>query len=181
MPWDPTIWVMQDVHPEDEWWDWNDLLRRETSFLFREQDREWLEPQRNVTFTPRCGHIGGAHVPDSWHLPTYCNYGGSIGVGLQAAVLAGAEEIYLVGCDLYEYRGPQDVDINHFDDDYCPYKVRKSTGEEIIGPAEWARTNERLIAGHEIARDTSGVKIYNATVGGKLEVYPRVDIFEILP
>ena len=178
LPWEPNIWVMQDVHHDDEWWDWEDLLSRDTQFLFREQDREWLEPQPNVEFTPRCDHIGGKYVPLEWHLPDYCDYGGSISVGLQAAVKAGAEEIYLVGCDLYEYRGPQDVDINHFDDDYCPYKIKR--GEELIGPEEWENLNRRLIIGHKVAQATAGVPIYNATVGGKLEVYPRVDIHDLL-
>jgi hypothetical protein len=99
---------------------------------------------------------------------------------MQAAVLAGADEIYLVGCDLYKYRGPKDNDINHFHPEYCPYKIRKRTGEEMIGPKEWDNLNRRLILGHEIARDTAGIPIYNATVGGNLEVYPRVDIFECL-
>jgi len=185
MPWDPNIWIMQDVVHEDGHWDWDDLLSRESLFLFREQDREYIEPQTNVEFTPRCDHIGGRYVPDAWHLDDktapYCDYGGSISVGLQAAVRAGANPIYILGCDLYEYRGPEDVDINHFDDEYCKYKVRKSTGEELIGPEEWEATNRRLVIGHTIAKKSSGVEIFNATVGGNLEVYPRVDIFDLLP
>ena len=179
LAWEPTLWMMQDVHPQSPWWDWEDLLSRDTQFFFRERDREWLEPQDNVRFTLRCEHIGGEYLPDSWHLPTFCDYGGSISVGMQAAVTElGATEIYLVGCDLYEYRGPEDVDINHMDDDYCEYKFKR--GKELIGPEAWDHLNRRLTLGHEIAKRTAGVPIYNATIGGKLEVYDRVDLISLL-
>jgi hypothetical protein len=131
---------------------------------------------------PRCEHIGGEYIPETWHLPGLCEYGGSISWALQLAALRGFNPIYLLGCDLYEYRGPSEPDINHFHPDYCPYKVRKSTGEEMIGPAEWERLNQRLILSHEIARRSAhemGIEIYNATVGGRLEVYQRVSLAEI--
>jgi hypothetical protein len=179
LDWNPDIWVMADVRHEDGWWDWDDLLGRDSHFIFRINDLVEIGRGNYREFFPPCEHIGGDYIPTSWHLPTYCNYGGSISIAMQAALLAGATEIYLVGCDLYDYRGPQDHDINHFHPEYCPYKIRKSTGEEMNGPEEWERLNRRLILGHTIARDTSGVPIFNATVGGKLEVYPRVDIFEI--
>ena len=95
--------------------------------------------------------------------------------------MTGKNPIYLVGCDLYKYRGPNDVDINHFDSDYCSYKIKN--GREIVPPEAWDRLNDRLIRAHRIAMDSAlamGITIYNATVGGDLEVYPRVDINEVL-
>lgn len=185
LDWDPDWWIMADVHHEDGWWDWEDLLRRRSQFVFRDQDRPVIEPygRPNVSYVPRCEHIGGDHVPRQWHLPTPCEYGGSLSYALQLAVLMGRSPIYLVGCDLYRYRGPDDPDINHFDPAYCAYKRRKSTGAEIIGPAEWQRLNDRLIWSHEIALaecQARGIDIWNATVGGDLHVYPRIDITNVV-
>lgn len=183
--WDPDWWVIADLSPKDEW-DWKDLLARRSQFLFRDQDREIIEPlglDPTVIYMSRCEHIGGDHVPKTWHLPTPCDYGGSISLALQAAVTLRRNPIYLVGCDLYKYRGPSDEDHNHFDPLYCSYKIRKSTGKEIVGPAEWDSLNRRLTLGHEISRDSAaktGITIYNATVGGDLEVYERADIWDVL-
>lgn len=183
--WDPNYWIMADVHHSDMWWNWDDLLSRKSTFVFREQDRSVIEPlgRPNVAFVPRCEHIGGDHVPTAWHLPTACEYGGSISYAIQLAALMGRSPIYLVGADLYVYRGPDEPDINHFHPSYCPYKIRKSTGEEMIGPADWAHLNDRLIHSHEIARDSAarmGIEIVNATVGGALETYRRVAINDAL-
>jgi len=183
--WDPTWWIMADVRDEDGWWDWPSLLSRNSMFLFREQDRPTIKPHANgnVIFYPRCQHIGGDYIPRSWHLPMPCDYGGGISIALQTAVSLGRNPIYLIGCDLYQYRGPDQVDINHFDPGYSPYKRRKSTGEEINTPEAWQRTNERLVYCHQIAKESAtemDIRIYNATVGGALEVYPRVDIDEVL-
>jgi hypothetical protein len=185
LSWDPDWWILADVRPEDGWWDWEDLLWRDSMFVFREHDRPLIEPygRDNVIFMERCEHIGGKYVPDAWHLPVPCDYGGGISIALQiAAGVLGHNPVYLVGCDLYKYRAPDEDDVNHFHPAYCPYK-RTKTGEELIGPAQWENLNRRLIIGHRIAKKSAaalGVSIYNATVGGRLEVYPRVDIRAVL-
>lgn len=183
--WNPTLWVLADVHHEDPWWDWDTLLGRDgVEYYFRRCDEKRLHRynQTGIHYVDRCPHIGswppGEHTPTEWHLPTLCEYGGSIGYALQLAVLRGWNPIYLLGCDLYQYRGPDDPDINHFDPDYCPYKIRKSTGQEVNGPAEWERLNNRLIHSHQIALQSAkaeGVDIFYAGEGGSLEVYPRVE------
>ena len=185
LDWDPTWWVMGDVSPLDEW-DWNIMLQRQSMFLFRDHDRELIEPFSpigNVIYMKRCEHIGGAYVPKQWHLPTPCDYGGSISLAIQTAAALRHNPIYLLGCDLYQYRSPASEDLNHFHPGYTRYKRRKSTGEEIVGPAEWERLNRRLILGHEISLQSAariGITIYNATVGGALEVYERADIWDVL-
>ena len=183
LDWDPTWWIMADVREGDGWWDWPALLRRKSMFLFREQDRAMIEPYglSNTLFYERCAHADndkGWH----WHLPQPCERGGGVSIALQVAATLGRTPIYLVGCDLYQYRGPG-PDINHFHPEYCPYKIRKSTGAEINPPEAWASLNRHLIRAHTMARDSAarmGISIYNATVGGSLEVYERVDITSIL-
>ena len=183
--WTPNWWILADVIHEDGHWDWNDLFSRESLFLMRDHDRSYMEPEfadvSNLMYMSRCTHIGGKYVPNAWHLPDPCDYGGSISLAIQVAASLGRNPIYLLGCDLYKYRGPDEGDINHFDPDYARYKMAR--GEEINPPASWASLNRRLIIGHTIARmeaEKMGITIYNASVGGDLEVYERADIWDVL-
>jgi len=63
------------------------------------------------------------------------------------------------------------ADPNHFDDSYQPHQRYRND------------INTQLERSHEILKnvgDQIGVSIYNATLGGNLEAYPRVDLDEIL-
>ena len=183
--WSPDWWICADIGP-DEQWDWDDVFSRDSEFIIAEKSRDAIGPYEDgVSFIKSCVHrTYQGHVdPWEWHLPKICTRGGGVSIAIQTAILQGCNPIYLVGCDLYKYRGPDDVDINHFHPGYCPYKIRKSTGKEMIGPGEWERLNKRLIKVHTMARDSAnkmGISVYNATIGGALEVYPRVDIREVL-
>ena len=68
-------------------------------------------------------------------------------------------------------------DTNHFSRTYCEFK-------EFHGKQEtWDQLNRRLIHAHEIARKSAarmGIRIYNATVGGDLEVYERVRLEDVI-
>ncbi len=105
------------------------------------------------------------NVPTTWHLPELCRFGSTMHIMLQQAVLEGHKEIYLIGNDL-EFTPGHD---NYFD---SGYQLR-----------DWDDRRARLfnkthVYAHEIARKyaiAAGVSIYNATIGGSLEVYPRVD------
>jgi hypothetical protein len=102
--------------------------------------------------------------------------------GIQLAVYLGFNPIYLIGCDT-DYEIPDDVmyedeaeeeivsladnDINHFDPEY--FGKEKKYHQPFP---------ERMIFHyHQVKQvcDQQQVEIYNATVGGKLEVFPRVD------
>jgi glycosyltransferase involved in cell wall biosynthesis/SAM-dependent methyltransferase len=106
---------------------------------------------------------------------------------LQLAMMMGFESIYLVGCDT-NYVVPESVkkeagayatlgnifytstandDPNHFDPSYF------GSGRKWHYPQV-----DNMIRHYEVARIAAqklGVKIFNATLGGKLEVFPRVD------
>ncbi len=106
---------------------------------------------------------------------------------MQLAVFLGFNPIYLIGCDT-SYSIPasvknedeeseklistEDDDLNHFD---CSYfgKGRK-----------WHDPHPDMMIYHyrhaKLICDEMGVKVYNATVGGKLEVFPRVDYRDVL-
>jgi hypothetical protein len=180
--WDPDWWILSDVSNADEW-DWPFMAARESFMFVRAHERELIEPYRsgNIAYFDSCGH-GNRNLPNGWHLPEPCRYGGGITMALQIAAELGRNPIYLLGCDLYKYRGPGD-DINHFHPGYSRYKIRKSTGEEVNPPEAYPRLNAMLIKAHTIARDSAarmGITIYNATVGGALGVYERADIWDVL-
>lgn len=89
-------------------------------------------------------------------------YGTSLFAAAQIAVYMGFNPVYFIGCDLGD---------GHFTDDYIPaYFQEHRISQERVRPA--------IIRSHEIAKmngERLGVKFYNATPGGELEVYPRVD------
>jgi hypothetical protein len=92
---------------------------------------------------------------------------------LQLAMHLGLNPIYLIGCDHY-YGGESNVvqeqqveasEVNHFHPDY------RAVGE-LVNPA----TIDLMTNSYEHARvfaEKNGYKIYNATRGGKLEVFER--------
>lgn len=122
----------------------------------------------NVTILDACAHYqtnyDSEYCPHLWHLPRICTMGGSVNVAIQLAVQEGATEIILVGCDL----GYKDGKPSHFDDQY-------ETGLTLQA-ARYANMN--ALTAHIIAKRSSPVPIYNATLGGSLEVYERINYFE---
>jgi hypothetical protein len=86
---------------------------------------------------------------------------------LQIAVYMGIKEIYLLGADC-DYQQPK----KYFEED-------KNRGKEKYFTKKFLATNtEKFIAAYQVAKiyaEKNNIKIYNATRGGKLEVFERVD------
>lgn len=108
-------------------------------------------------------HYDKDDCPVQWHLPNFCSFGSSVNVAIQIAVTLGYGPIYLVGCDL----GYKDNEPSHFTSSY------ENGYEKMLRPALYA--NNDTVMAHMIAKRCSPVPIYNATKGGLLEVYERVD------
>ncbi len=89
---------------------------------------------------------------------------------IQLAKYMGCSSIYLLGADC-NYLGER----RHIDDCTDNYRCEKS---QLISAA--FRHNKSYEAAKRYINDISDVKIYNATRGGKLEVYERVDLDELL-
>jgi hypothetical protein len=101
---------------------------------------------------------------------------------LQLAVHLGLNPIYIIGCDHY-YEGEKDVvpdqkiaapsTSNHFVENY------RDPGEIVyVAPIE--RMNRSYAIAHQFAT-VHGISILNATRGGFLEAFPRVNFDEIVP
>ena len=116
---------------------------------------------KNYKFIGNCGH--NVVDPDEWHLPEFCNFGGSVIVAMQAAVTEGFENLVLLGCDLFP---------GHFHKDYTK------------GIEHWRddddKANGILIRAHEIAHDYLGDRVINATPGGRLSMYRQAHIKDII-
>lgn len=87
---------------------------------------------------------------------------------LQLAVYLGFNPIYLVGMDLEWRTFKGSKDVNHFHPDYY-----KSLSEKRY--LESAKAQKRAYEIAKVATDKLGIEVFNATVGGKLEVFPRVE------
>jgi glycosyltransferase involved in cell wall biosynthesis len=105
---------------------------------------------------------------------------------MQLAYYLGFKNIYLIGVDA-DYRIPSDVkvtqeyqtetldmesdDVNHFHPDYFGKGYRWHDPQ--VGKMKEAYTEARAVC------NRTKVNIYNATRGGKLEVFPRVDYYTL--
>jgi hypothetical protein len=112
-------------------------------------------------------HFDNPDCPCGYHLPRLCTFGSSINVAIQIALSKlEVDTVYLVGCDM----GYREGKTNHFDPAY-------TTG---VGELRDARYTELdILAAHMIAARSFPGRIFNATVGGYLEVYPRVKLEDV--
>jgi hypothetical protein len=105
-------------------------------------------------------------------------WGGTVTfLNLQLAYYLGCSEVYLIGFN-HNYQVPSVVgeddtivsasaDVNHFHPDYFGPGYRYSDPKV-----------ERMEKAYRVSREfasKNGMKIFNATRGGRLEVFPRVD------
>jgi len=106
--------------------------------------------------------------PEGWHLDdgqnVLCKYGSGLATMLQQAYIEGYNPIILVGADLGYVAGE-----NHFIDGYHSWDMPEGRAEI---------ENDTQVDMHTHARewcDAHGVQILNASLGGELEVYERVE------
>ncbi len=86
---------------------------------------------------------------------------------IQIAIFIGFKEIYLLGTDC-NYKTSKAYAIDNYE---CKRRdIYKIQGERMIYAYYYAKKYA----------DEHGIKIYNATRGGMLEVFPRVDLDEVL-
>lgn len=166
---DPTIWAPDVLHhlkdPNCTTW-LNTYFRINLEKI--NEGRNWAEAKPGkVNWIGACTHYLTHYDKDDcpvlWHLPNLCSYGSSVTVAIQIAVTLGYSPIYLVGCDL----GYVDGKPNHYTPEY------EKGYEAMLRPARYA--NLDTLMGHIIAKRSSKVPIFNATIGGALEVYDRVE------
>jgi hypothetical protein len=179
--WRPTYYLMVDYNqqnPKDYWKECIQAHLHTKKYLwdgFRDGHAYFeFEPisgdTPNTTWIPRCKkhHYYMAtnwKRAEAWHFPTICTAFSGIGAMMQLAVQEGATELYIVGADLYvpDYR--QNFFTENYTDDQRPRDELDNTNMTQV---------------HTVARRSSPIPIFNATIGGMLEVHPRVDFFEVV-
>lgn len=147
-------------------------------FLNNAPEVVWLNVQVRYDEYPDWPHFGKNAARELW-----C--GGTVSyLALQLAYYMGFQEIYLVGFD-HHYQVPKDLkkdgirwtstsaDPNHFHPDYFGKGFR------------WhdPRTDKMELGFKQARRafEAAGRRVCNATVGGNLEVFERVDFAQLFP
>lgn len=106
------------------------------------------------------------HIGLSKHLDRYVNNGSTVAfIMIQMAIYMGFKDIYLLGSDC-TYLGKDHSDLTPNDK---KQKVGRNDGIKFIN-----------VYSSIVNELPEGVHIYNATRGGMLEVFPRVDLDEVL-
>lgn len=131
-----------------------------------------IKASPSTNFIKDCHHhladFANPDVPDEWHLPQLCSFGGSVNVMMQLAVKRGYNELILLGCDLL-YR---DNKQSHFDKRY------EHGGEQSAFTAARNALFGHIQAMNWIHRKNKSITVLNATRGGLLELWPRVRLEE---
>ena len=169
--WRPTHYVRAEEASGLEPENWMESMRVHldmgceiwcNDYFFR--PRFGLKQTEKVHFLKTCTHyqkhFNNPDAPHLLHLPVLCTFGSSVNVAVQIAITHGFSPVYLLGCDL-------DANMRHFSAEYRHGKEQENRFAQMDA-----------LAAHMIAA-RSGHLIYNATQGGSLEVYERVD-FETL-
>ena len=134
-------------------------------------DDSWVPVQVNGEY-----HMYDFNYTGKWHTKFHKNVyafaydGYSITYTLiQIAIFMGFKDIYLLGCDSSYSR---DKDKQHFIESghHDPERLRATAGDRFLSAYQAA---DKYAKRHWI-------NIYNATRGGYLEVFPRVDLDEVL-
>lgn len=180
--WRPTYYFMCDFNQQNPPNYWRECIRAHwdtPKWLWRGfrdghkyyPDLEAMGDVPNTTWIDRCErhhyYMGDNYRKraESWHLPEICTAFSGIGAMMQLAVQNGASELYIVGADLYEADYKKNFVVEGYQADLRPRDETDNTNMTQV---------------HMVAKRSSPVPIYNATLGGKLEVYERVDIMDIL-
>jgi SAM-dependent methyltransferase len=174
--WKPSFFICTTTNVADPEWNQdicNSVMEGMPSFVWSPL-KPYLPHAENL-YLMECtnGEAVADHAPDEWWSEdpsiSVCKFGTSLLPAMQLAFYMGFSEIYLVGCDLGfkdEGANQSGSDPNHFDPNYRTPGFKA----DIL--------NRNMKATHELCQRMAkkhGVKIFNATIGGSLEVYPRVD------
>ena len=183
--WRPTYYsctdgnVLQKIIQEDEFWNIEAkayFFQYATTYLFKEKVFEnsfyfWLEEKESIgKRLPKFSRNIEKEVFNSWTV-TY--------ILMQLAVYMGFKEIYLLGID-----NNYSVEVNNKgqmkNNENAQDSFIKGKSYKDLGGA--TPNVERMNMGYQSAKkfaDKHGIKIYNATRGGKLEFFDRVNFDDL--
>ncbi|MEM9773217.1 MAG: 6-hydroxymethylpterin diphosphokinase MptE-like protein [Chloroflexota bacterium] len=156
-----------------------------TNKVFPYDLRHFLKSDEDTTYVNfiRGDYVGYPRISTDFANEAY--WGGTVTfLNLQLAIHLGCTTIYMIGFD-HNYVLPDEIRTNEIDNNVK--KVIHSKEADInhfdpsyFGPGyRWHNPNvARMERSYVVARkfaEANNIKIYNATIGGKLEVFERVD------
>lgn len=100
----------------------------------------------------------------------YWGYSVTYDIGIQVAAYMGFKEIYLIGMD-HAIIGNISDERNHFINNYYKEDEKSKYSERVFEKDKITKAYEKA----ELYSRTHGFRIYNATRGGELEVFERVN------
>ena len=179
--WRPTFYTTVDERVAENNFDEINSINQQVLYSFfpdihpRGTDfRKFIKNRENIYWLKLQGRGYSVALP-------HCGLNGTVAnVGLQLLIYMGFKEIYLLGVDMNylnqksvvkedkrDWTATKDDDPNHFDPRYF------GKGKKYHKP----RIDDLVLPGYIEAKkfaDSQNVKIYNATYGGELEVFPRI-------
>ena len=172
--WRPTYHCISDINVMRMY---DDNVDKESSHVIYADTYHWSNFQKStkVDYLHMVGEEYGENMPGFSFDITECVYNGctvTYDMCLQMAVYMGFKEIYLLGTDCSSPNGLTSKD-SHFVPDYCS-KEEQDLLVDFDFEASWKRIM-RAYRKSELVSRTHGFRIYNATRGGKLEEFERVN------
>lgn len=172
--WRPTYYVFSDYNMMRQYYDEIAALRRDNLFVKNFYYMEETPVLSNANYYPGCAercYLEKQLFAEDITKAVYGGYTVMYDV-LQIAVFMGYKKIYLIGAD-FSYLGDPASKGNHFYDDKVDDK-RIVAGKPHIYITLAAMQKAKDYAGEH------GIEIYNATRGGCLEVFRRVDLDSLI-
>ena len=156
-----------------------DNMNVDYKFIADRAENFWKHEHADNVFKIHIKYIeGGRDLPFSEDLVKCFYSAGNVTYNcLQLAVYLGCKDIYLLGVDFsnIQYaKGKQTHFVKDYSDDIDVHNGRY-VGEGIVTDDEAVQWQGRTYEAAKKYADSHGIKIYNATRGGKLEVFERVD------
>ncbi len=173
--WRPDYYVIEDQKMIEDLAPTIAKLDLKTKFVSENPQSYWEQPEAETSIPYKMvmqdclsSRIGFSLNPDRI---MYNGYSVTY-VCLQLAVYMGFSEIYLIGVD-FNYSSDVYAESNHFEGYQGHYKDIR------LNPIEPERM-KRAYQKARVVSEAKGIHIFNATRGGKLEVFERVDLDKIL-
>lgn len=185
----PTFFVVEDEMVMKE--NYEKFISYDVPFKFFPTEYKKYHPEADNVFYFKMNHGFYQDGSPYYYLPrfssdplsgVYCGQSVTY-INLQLAFFMGFSDVYLIGMD-FNYVIPKEHkrhgndiisttdDPNHFHKDY--FGVGKTWRDPKLEQVLW---NYRMA---HLAYRAVGRNIYNATIGGKLEEFPRVDYYDLL-
>lgn len=180
--WRPTFYCTQDIKIAQS--SASEICQEiQTPYIFAPINLKWyynVPLETNYFF---CQKQAGDCVPSfSDDISCWIETGNTVAyTAMQLAAYMGFEQIYLLGID-HSFQRYQDASgkiiVDNESKDYFCDQYNSDKNELFIPRLDLSTLS--YIAAQEYTK-THPVKIYNATRGGKLEVFPRVDFDSLFP